>query len=88
MAEDRGKKGRVLFLAHYLYENTDEDHPVTRKEIRKAYEKNGFTVSKNTFTDDFRTLEEEGVILKKNAFAILGTINIESISPITIGASW
>ena len=65
MADEKGKKGRLLFLERYLYENADEDHPVTREMIRKAYEKNGYTVSKNTFTDDFKTLEEEGAVIRK-----------------------
>lgn len=65
MAEDKGKKGRLLFLERYLYENADEDHPVTREQIQKAYEKYGYTVSKNTFTDDFKTLQEEGVVISK-----------------------
>ncbi len=65
MAGDKGKKGRLLFLEHYLYENADEDHPVTREDIQKAYERNGYTVSKNTFTDDFKTLEEENIAIVK-----------------------
>ncbi len=31
-------KGRLLFLEHYLLENTDEEHQVTAEQLMQAYE--------------------------------------------------
>lgn len=58
------KKGRILFLCQYILDQSDRNHPITREAILKAYDKNGYIVSKNTFTDDIRALLEAGIPVK------------------------
>lgn len=49
-------KARLLFLEHYLMENTDEEHAVSTEELIKIYEKNGFKANRNTVHDDIEVL--------------------------------
>ena len=55
------KKGRLLFLEHYLLENTDEAHPVTTGQLRRVLEENGYSVSRNTLPEDILLLQNAGV---------------------------
>ncbi len=55
------KKGRLLFLEHYLLEHSDKDNPVTTEELLQAYEEHGLTAHRNTVRDDLATLQEEGI---------------------------
>ena len=41
-------KGRLLFLEHYLLDNTDEEHSVTAEQLLKAYEDNGYKANRST----------------------------------------
>ena len=53
-------KPRVLYLMQYLQENSDERHPVTTAEIRKALAEKGCPVSIITLRTDIRSLLEAG----------------------------
>ena len=54
-------KTRILFLEHYLMENTDEQHPVTADDLMTIYENNGYKANRNTIRDDIAALQEQGV---------------------------
>ena len=58
---DNNTKARVVFLEHYLIENTDEQHMLTSEELVRIYEQNGFKANRNTVRDDIITLQEQGV---------------------------
>ncbi len=60
MAESN-TKGRLLFLEHYLLENTDEEHPVTAEQLMQAYEDNGYKANRNTIRDDISVLQTFGI---------------------------
>ena len=53
-------KSRPLHLLKYLYEFTDEDHPVTTTDLLNFYNENGFTMNRNTIRDDVAALNEAG----------------------------
>lgn len=53
-------KGRPLHLLKYLYEFTDEEHPVTTADLLEFYNSNGFTMNRNTIRDDIASLNEAG----------------------------
>ncbi len=54
-------KTRILFLEHFLMENTDEQHPVTADDLMTIYENNGYKANRNTIRDDIAALQEQGV---------------------------
>jgi uncharacterized protein YneF (UPF0154 family) len=54
-------KTRILFLEHYLMENTDEQPPMTADELMTIYENNGYKANRNTIRDDIAALQEQGV---------------------------
>ena len=54
-------KGRLLFLEHYLLENTDEEHPVTTEELIRIYDKHGYKANRNTIRDGISVLQESGI---------------------------
>lgn len=54
-------KTRILFLEHFLMENTDEQHPVTADDLMTVYENNGYKANRNTIRDDIAALQEQGV---------------------------
>ena len=49
-------KARLLFLEHFLLENTDEAHPVTSDDLIRIYEENGYKANRNTVRDDIEVL--------------------------------
>ena len=53
-------KSRILYLLRYLQENSDEDHPVTTAEIRKALADKGCPVTVETLRNDIVMLQETG----------------------------
>ncbi len=54
-------KGRLLFLEHYLLENTDENHPVTAEKLIQKYEDNGYKANRSTIRDDISVLQAFGI---------------------------
>ena len=59
--ENNNKKGRIIFLEHYLLDHSDSDNPVTTEALLKAYEEHGLSAHRNTIRDDLETLKEEGI---------------------------
>lgn len=53
-------KGRLLFLEHYLLDNTDEEHPVTTEELIRICENYGYKANRNTIRDDISVLQGFG----------------------------
>jgi len=53
-------KSRALHLLKYLYEYTDEDHPVSTSDLLSFYHQNGFTMNRNTIRDDITSINEAG----------------------------
>ena len=54
-AEDTGmkdNKGRIIFLAKYIADHADENHPVTTEELISAIEENGYSANRNTMRTD------------------------------------
>ena len=54
-------KGRLLFLEHYLLENTDEMHPITAERLIRIYEDNGYKANRSTIRDDIAALQASGI---------------------------
>ena len=53
-------KQRLLKLLRYLYENTDEEHPVKTPELVEIFSDQNAHAKRKTLQDDIRILEEEG----------------------------
>jgi predicted DNA-binding transcriptional regulator YafY len=58
--ENVNKKGRLLYMFKLLYENTDEQHPMSTNEIIDWFTKRGIPVHRKTVKDDIDTLVEAG----------------------------
>lgn len=56
MSEEKNKKGRLLALQQYLYQNTDENHPITTQELIDAMEMMGYSANRKTIKDDIDIL--------------------------------
>lgn len=66
-------KSRILYLLQYLQENSDEDHPVTTAEIRKALASKGCPVTIETLRNDIVMLQETGFDIAVNETSGLST---------------
>lgn len=53
-------KQRLLRLLRYLYENTDEEHPVKTPELVEIFSDQNAHAKRKTLQDDIRILEGEG----------------------------
>ena len=53
-------KNRVLFLLQMLQERSDEGHPLTTTDIKKAFQAEGCPATAQTIRSDIRTLRESG----------------------------
>lgn len=60
-------KNRILFLLHLLQEQSDEEHPLSSTDIRKAFQEEGCPATTQTIRSDIKTLRESG-------FEIVSTI--------------
>ena len=54
------RRKRLLRLLRYLYENTDEDHPVKTPELVEIFSDQNAHAKRKTLQDDIRILEGEG----------------------------
>ena len=66
-------KSRILNLLRYLQETSDEDHPVTTAEIRKALAEKGCPVTVETLRNDIAMLQETGFDISVNEASGLST---------------
>lgn len=53
-------KSRVLFLMHYLYENTDDEHSLSTNELISVLSENGFSANRKTVRDDVQMICDAG----------------------------
>jgi biotin operon repressor len=58
--ENVNKKGRLLYMLKLLYENTDDQHPMSTNEIIDWFSKRGIPVHRKTVKDDIDTLVNAG----------------------------
>ena len=61
MAKLQGQKKKALLIMKYLLENTDEDHPVSMKDILSMLENNDVKAERKSIYDDFEMLRLIGV---------------------------
>jgi Predicted transcriptional regulator len=66
MSEEKNKKGRLLALQHYIYQYTDENHPVTTQELIEAMEEMGYSANRKTIKDDIDTLTKFDIDIVTN----------------------
>lgn len=59
-------KNRILYLLHFLQDNSDEEHPVSTAEIRSALKEKGYPVLIETLRDDIAALREAGFDIAVN----------------------
>ena len=50
MAKSRDQKGKILYLMQIFLEETDEEHPVSRKELEERLEEHGIQAVPHTFS--------------------------------------
>ncbi|QUA54652.1 helix-turn-helix transcriptional regulator [Aristaeella lactis] len=53
-------KRAIMFLYKYLYENTDEDHPISSVQLRAILRANGYVSDPRTIRKDIELLREAG----------------------------
>ena len=54
-------KGRIIFLARYIADHADENHPVTTEELIRAVSEKGYSANRNTIRSDLEALQAEGI---------------------------
>ncbi len=54
-------KNRLILLLRLLYENTDEQNPLTADEIVRHFAEHGIRVNRRTVMDDLASLPESGI---------------------------
>lgn len=72
---EKNKKGRLLALERYLYQYTDENHPVTTAQLIEAMENRGYIANRKTIKDDLDTLNAFSIdivtnVSKENSFFV------------------
>ena len=60
----KDNKSRILFLEHYLTDQSDKENPITTEELLDACEKHGLKTHRNTIRDDLEALREAGIQIK------------------------
>lgn len=53
-------KSRILLIFNILWEETDQEHPITIKKILLRLQQNGITVGRKTVADDIACLQNSG----------------------------
>lgn len=66
MAEEKNKKGRLLALQQYMYQYTDESHPVTTQELIDEMGKLGYIANRKTIKDDIDILTKFDIDIVTN----------------------
>ena len=65
MAKQPNQKKKLIIIARYLYEQTDETHGVSIKDIISELEKNGISAERKALYDDIEALNELGFDIVK-----------------------
>ena len=66
MGSNLRNKQRLLRLLKYLYQNTDENHPVTTKELVEIFSEENANAGRKTVKDDIDVLVDEGYDIVTN----------------------
>ncbi|MBE5939252.1 MAG: WYL domain-containing protein [Lachnospiraceae bacterium] len=61
MAKSANQKMKLILLMDYLLENTDEEHPVSMKNILDYLASNGINAERKSIYDDVETLRTYGI---------------------------
>ena len=61
MAKSFQQKLKILYLMRIFWEQTDEEHPITVKDIMSYLEEFGILVERKTVYDDIETLKVFGM---------------------------
>lgn len=61
MAQTANYKRKLLILARLLLERSDEEHPVSRREMQEELERWGLSAERKSIYDDMEQLEELGL---------------------------
>ncbi|MBR6791322.1 MAG: WYL domain-containing protein [Oscillospiraceae bacterium] len=65
MARSSGQKAKILWVLRILQRHTDEEHPMTLKELQDELERQGITAERKSLYDDFETLNQFGITVEK-----------------------
>ncbi|NCD04066.1 MAG: hypothetical protein EOM00_13960 [Clostridia bacterium] len=70
MDTKNNKKGRLIYLLKYLYENTDEQNPVSTNELIAYFADRDISVNRKTIKDDIDVLSDAGfdIVTIKSSF--------------------
>ena len=52
-------KGRIIFLEHYLMDQSDESHPITTDELISILSEHAYSANRNTIRSDTRLNKSE-----------------------------
>ncbi len=61
MAKTRNQKAKILYLLKLFREETDEEHPISRKEIEERLADMGIRAERKSLYDDIETLKNFGL---------------------------
>lgn len=61
MAKTRNQKAKILYLLKLFQEETDEEHPISRKEIEERLADIGIHAERKSLYDDIETLKNFGL---------------------------
>lgn len=67
MARSGNQKLKILYIAKYLMENSDEAHPVSTAELIRHLDRQGIAAERKSIYDDIAALEDFGLDLVKSA---------------------
>ena len=61
MAKSSNQKAKILYLMELFLEETDEEHPISRKGIEERLEKLGIRAERKSIYNDIETLKNFGL---------------------------
>lgn len=65
MPKSPNQKAKLLWIYHILRHQTDEDHPMTLKDLQTELERQDISAERKSLYDDFETLRQFGVNIEK-----------------------
>ena len=61
MAKSSNQKAKILYLMELFMEETDEDHPISRKELEEKLADLGIHAERKSLYNDIETLKNFGM---------------------------
>lgn len=78
MAKGEGQRIRILYVLQLLWEQSDEEHPLTAVKILDGLARKGITCERKTIYSDLAVLEEFGIdIIRTQKGAYIGRRGFE-----------